>query len=339
MDSGALIEKLVRAGKHSELWSQKSNQNQKQKTTCIKDDKNNKGQKQVLIKGLDAFKTQKKFPVFISDEDDDDWDDEEEDCEEEDIRFLREKASQLSLLRQQALDASNAKKGLGAIAPPNNGKINNNVGNGNVQKNANPNQNVGLKVSNPSGGIEQKTMAALKMSNPHLVGGGNVNPVEVKRGNDVNSMMGGVGGFLGNNGGSIVSPATSVFGGNSNGLGGFQIQPNGYQGSSAGFPNTGFSTGHQHPSPMLMNLNGNQYNHPSQMMMNMNMQQNRHGLQQSQMMYHMSPFVPPSTGYYYNYNPYPAPYTHCDTNYCSDHHSASASHIFSDENTSGCSIM
>lgn len=333
VDSGTLIKKLVKAGKHAELWSQKSNQNQKQKTNCIKDDKNNKGQKQGLIKGLEAFKSQQKFPVFSSEEDEDDFDDDEEDYEEEELRFLQEKANQLSLLRQQALDASNAKKGFGAIAASNNGKINNNVGNGNVQKKGNPNQNMGMKGS--PGGIDQKTIAALKMNNPHLVGGGNINSGEVKRGNDINSMMG-LGGFHGN-GGNVAATAAAL-GGSSNALGGFQIQPNnGFQGSSAGFPNGGFATGHHHPSPMLMNLNGNQYNHPSQMMMNMNMQQNRHApMQQPQMMYHRSPFIPPSTGYYYNYSPAPSPYTHCDTNYSGDH---SASHMFSDENTSSCSIM
>ncbi|GMI99793.1 hypothetical protein HRI_003648600 [Hibiscus trionum] len=60
VDSATLIKKLVRAGKHAEIWSQKSNQKQ---NNCNKDDKinNNKGQKQ----------KQNKFPTFISEEDDD----------------------------------------------------------------------------------------------------------------------------------------------------------------------------------------------------------------------------------------------------------------------------
>ena len=336
VDSETLIRKLVRAGKHTELWSQKSNQNQKQKVNCVKDDKNNKGQKQSLIKGLEAFKAQQKFSVFNSEEDEDEFDEDEEDDEEEELRFLREKANQLSLLRQQALDASNAKKGFGAIAASDNGKINNNVGNGNAPKKPNPNQNMGMKV-NP-GGIDQKSMAALKMSNPHLVGGGNINSAEGKRGNDINSMMG-LGGFLGNGGGNIVPTAASAFGGNSNGLGGFQIQPNGFQGSNSTglFPNGGMATGHHHPSSMMMNLNGgNQHNYPSQMMMNV--QQNRHAIQQPQMMYYRSPLIPPSTGYYYNYSPAPSPspYASCDTNYSSDN---SANYMFTDENTSSCSIM
>ncbi|RVX12491.1 Heavy metal-associated isoprenylated plant protein 37 [Vitis vinifera] len=274
VDSGTLIKKLVKAGKHAELWSQKSNQNQKQKTNCIKDDKNNKGQKQGLIKGLEAFKTQQKFPVFSSEEDEDDFDDDEEDYEEEELRFLQEKANQLSLLRQQALDASNAKKGFGAIAASNNGKINNNVGNGNVQKKGNPNQNMGMKGS--PGGIDQKTIAALKMNNPHLVGGGNINSGEVKRGNDINSMMG-LGGFHGN-GGNVAATAAAL-GGNSNALGGFQIQPNnGFQGSSTGFPNGGFATAEQACPHAATPDDVSQVS-----------------------------FYSASTGYYYNYSPAPSP--------------------------------
>jgi len=116
VDAATLIKKLVKAGKHAELWSQKTNQNQKQKTNCIKDDKNNKGQKQGLIKGLEVFKNQQKFPVFSSEEDDDFFDDEEEDDEEEELRFIRKRM----MLRQQAIDANNAKN-----AASNNGKMNN----------------------------------------------------------------------------------------------------------------------------------------------------------------------------------------------------------------------
>ncbi|KAE8022823.1 hypothetical protein FH972_008592 [Carpinus fangiana] len=341
VDASTLIKKLVRAGKHAELWSQKTNQNQKQKTNCIKDDKNNKGQKQqVLMKGLEVFKNQQKFPAFSSEEDDDFFDDEEEDDEEEEMRFIREKANQLGLLRQQAIDANNAKKGVGAIAAAsNNGKMNNignvNAGNG---KKGNPNQNMVMKAS--PGGIDPKTMAALKMNGAHL-GGGNMNAGEGKRANDINAMMG-VAGFHGNGVNNVASAA--AFGGNSNSLGGgFQGQSNNahhhHQGSPAGFPTGGYATG-QYPSSMLMNMNG--YNHPSPMMMNMNMQA-RHAMQQQQqqpqMMYHRSPLVPPTTGYYYNYSPSPNPnpsYPYTEPNY-SGHNSAT--HMFSDENTSSCSIM
>ncbi|KAK2635360.1 hypothetical protein Ddye_030152 [Dipteronia dyeriana] len=320
VDYATLIKKLVRAGKHAEVWSQKSNQNQKQKNSNnrIKDDQNNnKNQKQQgLIKGLEAFKNQQqKFPTFISE------DDEEED--EDELQFLKaNQLNQLNLLRQQAIDA---KKGVGAAMATNNNKImNNNVGDLNAAKKViNPNQNLGMKVMNhqPGGGIDQKTMAALKMNNVHLGAG--------------------LAGFHGN-GGNVNNTTVAALGGNLNGSGGFQavqqLHPNnGYQNSSAAvLPNGGgYATGQQYPSSMLMNLNGYN-NHPSsQMMMNMNMQ-NR---QQPQMMYHRSPFIPPSTGYYYNHTLVPYTYPpEQQPNYSGGVHS-SAAHMFSDENTSSCSIM
>ncbi|KAA8529076.1 hypothetical protein F0562_033436 [Nyssa sinensis] len=256
VDSATLIKKLVRAGKHAELWSQKSNQTQKQKGNCIKDDKSNKGQKQGLIKGLEAFKNQQKFPAF-SEEDDDYFDDDEEDDEEDELRFIREKANQMGLLRQQAMNANNGNRSVGAIAAGSN-----NVGNGIAAgKKGNQNQNMGMKANPGGNGIDQKTMAALKMNNLHL-GGGNFNPAEVRRGNDINSMMG-LAGLHGNGANNVAA----ALGGNSNGLGlgGFQAQPsNGIQlqGSSTGMiPNGGFATG-PNPSSMLMNMNGHnqQYN-------------------------------------------------------------------------------
>ncbi|XP_022775673.1 heavy metal-associated isoprenylated plant protein 37-like [Durio zibethinus] len=329
VDSATLIKKLIRAGKHAEVWSQKSNQNQNQnqKQNCIKDEKkNNKGQKQVLIKGLEAFKNQQKFPTFISEEDDDYTDDYDEEDEEDELQFL--KPSQLGLLRQQAFDANNAKKGVGdiAAASSNNNKMNNII-NGNAGKKGNQNQNMGMKV-NP-GLLDQKTLAALKMNNAQLVGGLNINATEAKRGNDINPMMG-HSGFPGNG----ANVANSL-GGNPNAVGGFQLQSNnGLQGSStASFPNGGYATG-QYPSSTLMNMNG--YNYPSPMnMMNL---QNRHAMPpQPQMMYHRSPIIPPSTGYYYNYNPPPYSFPEAP-NYNADH--SASTHMFSDDNTSSsCSIM
>ncbi|BFG17176.1 hypothetical protein CerSpe_034500 [Prunus speciosa] len=332
VDSATLIKKLTRAGKHAELWSQKSNQSQKQKNNCIKDDKN-KGQKQGIIKNLEAFKNQQKFPSFSSEEDDEYFDDDEED-EEDEFRLFKERINQLGMLRQQAIDANNGKKGAGVI----NAAAANNVGNVNAGKQGHPNQNMGMKP-NP-GGIDPKTMAALKMSNAHL-GGGNINAGEGKRGNmnDLSTMMN-LAGFHGN-GANVAPNATATLGPNSNGLGGFQAPENsGYshhQASNAEFPNGGgYSTG-QYPASMLMNSNG--FSHPSQMMnMNMNMQA-RQAMQQQQpqMMYHRSPFVPPSTGYYYNYSPSPAPYPYsAEPNYSGNN---TAAHMFSDENTSSCSIM
>ncbi|KAJ4839373.1 hypothetical protein Tsubulata_035770 [Turnera subulata] len=345
VDSATLIKKLVRAGKHAEVWSQKSNQNQKLKNNnnnCIKDDKNNgKGQKPGSIKGIQGFKNQQKFPAFSSEEDDDDDDyfDDDDDCfddDEDELKFLG--ANQLNLLRQQAMNASNARKNIGAMAAAasNNGnKMANNLGNGNAGKKGNPSQNIGIKV-NPGGGIDPKTMAALKLNNAQ-VGGGNINAGEGKRENDFSSIMN-LAGF--NSNGANVARSAAALGGNPNSLGGFQVQSgnNGYQGSSAaaGFPNGGYATG-QYPSSMLMNMNG--YNHPAASMMT-NLQ-NRHVMQQQpQMMYHRSPFIPPTTGYYYNnYTPAPyPPYTE-QPNYSVDHSPAATSHMFSDENTSSCSVM
>ncbi|XP_021887128.1 heavy metal-associated isoprenylated plant protein 37 [Carica papaya] len=342
VDSATLIKKLVRAGKHAEIWSQKANQiqNQKQKNNCIKDEKNKGGQKQQgLMKGLEAFKNQQKFPTFVSEEDDDYFDDDDED-EEDELQFIKaaNQLGQLGLLRQQGLDASNAKKGVAPIvAAPNNNKMNNlgNANNAGKKGNSTPNLNVGVRV-NP-GGIDQKTMAALKMSNAHI-GGGNINNGgDAKRGNDIHAMMGLAG--LHANGANMgnATGSAAALGGNRNGLGGFQVQPNnGFQGpsSAAGIPNNGYVTG-QYPSSVLTNMNG--YNHPSAMMMNMNMQ-NRHVMQQQpQMMYHRSPFIPPNTGYYYNYS-HAAPYSYPEHPNGNGDHSA-ATHMFSDENTGSCSIM
>ncbi|KAK7280351.1 hypothetical protein RJT34_25414 [Clitoria ternatea] len=341
VDSATLIKKLVRAGKYAELWSQKANQNQKQNNnnSNVKDDNKNKGQKQALVKGLEAFKNQQKFPAFSSEEDEDYYDyDDDEDDEDEEMRFIREKANQL-MLRTQAVDANNVKKGIGAIssAGSNNGKMNNGAGNVNGGKKGGTNQNIGMKES--PNGIDQKTMAALKLNNAHMGGSEGLNLGEAKRANDIGAMMN-LAGFNGN--GTNVGSAT-VLGGNSNGLGGFPVQSNNMiPGSSAAFSNGGFAPT-QYPSSLLMNMNGfNNHTSPSPLMMNMNMQARQ---QQPQMMYHRSPFIPPNTGYYYNHSYSPANYSYSYAlpSYPAaaggdDHHSAA--HMFSDDNTSSsCSIM
>ena len=348
VDAATLIKKLVRAGKYAELWSQKPNQNQNQKqknNNCIKDDKNNKGQKQGLMKGLEASKNQQTFSIFCPEEDEDYYDEEEEGFEEEEPRFLTD--NQLNLLRQQ-FEANNAKKGVGVgtiATGSNNGKMNNNVGHvnaGNGKKGNTDHQNMGMKAS--PGGIDPKTLAALKMNAAHLGGGNNmINAGEARRANDIGAMMN-LAGFHGNGINASAPASAAALGGNPNGLGGFQVQSNNgfHQGSSGGIPTGGYAAGQQqYPASMLMNMNGYN-NHPSPMMMNMDMQ-TRHAVQQQpQMMYQRAPSVPPSTGYYYNYSPSPSPspynvlYPYTQPNY-SDHNSAA--HMFSDENTSSCSIM
>ncbi|XVE85385.1 hypothetical protein DITRI_Ditri17bG0086700 [Diplodiscus trichospermus] len=332
VDSGTLIKKLVRAGKHAEVWSQKSNQNQKQ-SNCIKDERNNnnKGQKQGsskgFSKGLEAFKNQQKIPTFSYEDDDDYMDDYDEEDEEDELQFLKQ--GHLGLLRQQVLEANNANKVAGNINPAssNPNKLNTHLVNGNAGKKGNSNQNMGMKV-NP-GMLDQKTLAALKMNNAQL-GGLNINAAaEGKRGNDISPMMG-LSSFHGNGANG------AALGGNPNAVGGFQGQSNtGLQGSSAAsFPNGAYATG-PYPSSMVTNMNG--YSYPTSMMNMMN-PQNRHAMQQQpQMMYHRSPLIPPSTGYYYNYNPplYSFPEV---SNYNADH--SAATHMFTDENTGSiCSIM
>lgn len=262
------------------------------------------------MKGIESLKNKPKlkFP-FISEEEDDCLDDDDdEDYEEEEMQLIRDKINQLGLLKQQA--EANAKKG--------NGAMNNNAaaanGNHKSGKKGNPIQNMVMKA-NPGGGIDQKTLAAMKMNNEQQFAGANTNhPAEGKRANDISTMMN-LAGFHGNGANNVAA----VLGGNSNGIGGsggFQVPANNvFQGAPGGFPFHGLAAGHN-PSSMMMNL------------------QNRHAFQQPQMMYNRSPFVPPSTGYYYNYGP--VPYNFPDPGYGGDH---SATHMFSDENTSSCTIM
>ncbi|XAR52494.1 hypothetical protein NMG60_11020611 [Bertholletia excelsa] len=304
VDTATLIKKLDRAGKHAELWSQKSNQNQKQKpNNALKDDKKkSKAQKQALnqMKGLEALKNLQRFPTFNLEEDGDCFDEDEEDDE---LQLLRERASQLNLLRKQAMDANSAKKGVGA-------KMSNNLGNGNAGKRGmNPNLN-----PNPHPHPHPHPNQNMgKLNNvAHLGGVGpnaNFNAGEGKRGNDI-STLAGLAGFHGN-GPNSVNVASL--------------------GASPGFPSGGLVTGHHPSSSMMMNTNG--INHPSPAPMMMNLQNaNSMMLQQPQMMYQRSTYTPPTTGYYYNYNYSPSPYY----SYSSGN---SAAHMFSDENTSSCSIM
>ncbi|XP_043702510.1 heavy metal-associated isoprenylated plant protein 37-like [Telopea speciosissima] len=336
VDPATLIKKLVRAGKHAEIWSAKSNQNQKQQqTNCIKDDKNGKEQKQGLMKGLKAFTNQHKYPTFSSEEDEFDYDDDDEDDFEEGLRLLQEKANHLGLLGHPANMVANAKKN--GAGPQNSGKMNNGA-NGQVGKKGsggngggNPNQNMGMK-----GGMDQKNMAAAKMNAAAHLGGGHINAGEVKKGNDINAMLAGLNGH-----GSGVG-----LGGN-NGLG-FQTQMNnGFQGSSAGFPAGGFATGGHHPSAMMNNLQGYQFNHPPSSAVNLqnrnniNLMMNDARYMQPQMMYNRSPAILPTTGYYYNYqNPYPChPYTYPSPQPDNSGSSHSATHMFNDEHTNSCVIM
>ncbi|XP_031101485.1 heavy metal-associated isoprenylated plant protein 37 [Ipomoea triloba] len=351
VEAPTLIKKLVRAGKHAELWgSQKGTQNQKQKPSNGNDSKNNSNQnqnsaqkqQQKLMKDLEALKSQQgnKFP-FLQELEYEMGEDEEEEfeCGEEEFRFLNSKFAQqqqqLALLRQQTAEVNNAKNLAGG-----NGGVRLNNGNcGNKKSGISiPNQNVGMKGNSP-GGIDEKTMAALRMN---LGGeGGKIG------GNDINAMMN-LAGFHGNNGGNNVNPTVLLpQGNNPNPTSGFHhqlLQPNQtnlIQGQNGNSPLQG-QNGNFPPSLAhhnLMNMNGYPLHHPqASVMMNM---QNRHAaMQQAQMMYNRSPFIPPSTGYYhynnYGQSPVPPYPTYVDHPSTADH---SATHMFSDENPSSCSVM
>ncbi|KAL7090896.1 hypothetical protein ACP275_12G070800 [Erythranthe tilingii] len=331
VDSETLIKKLIRAGKHAEPWSQKitqtlnqnQNQNQtgqKQKPTCIKDNNKNKKPQQNPTKNIESsLRNKHKFP-FNFDEDNDSVDGNDDDYGEEEMHLIRHKINQLALMKQQAEAINNAKKGgnnngatvAAADRPNNNSKTKNNGNNNNGG--ASPNgrkgnqmQNMAMKGNIPGSGIDQKTLAALnKMKND-----------EGKRGNSISTMMN-LAGFHGNNN------HPSGIGGTA----GFQQNNGAFQG---GFPVV--HGGHMNnPAAMMMNMDGYYNNNPASVMMNMNMQNRQ---QQPQMMYNRSPFVPASTtGFYYNNYYGTVPYS-----LSGGEGSAAAAHMFSDENTSSCSVM
>ncbi|XP_051144423.1 heavy metal-associated isoprenylated plant protein 37-like [Andrographis paniculata] len=303
VDSASLIKKLGKGGKHAELWSQKNclNQIQKHKDACNKDDGIGKGtklgqgqgqgqgQKGNLAKGLEALKCNQKFPS-ISDEDDeyvgtDDDGDDDYEFDEEDMQVLfREKLNQLAM-------AEAAKKGVGAAAAA--GATSSNAAvNGGAGKKGNCNQNGVGKPGSNSGGIHQKTLAALQSAAGNRNGGGVSG--EGKIGNDINAVLN-LAGFHGNGGAASHNPAAAA---------------------------------------MMMNMDGNhqaQYiNHPSSLMM-----MNRPALHPPPprvMSYNMSPSIPPTTGYYYNYG-------HVGYGGGADHHSSAGGLVFADDDVGACSIM
>ncbi|KAL8549597.1 hypothetical protein ACS0TY_008442 [Phlomoides rotata] len=261
VDSATLVKKLLRCGKHAELWSQKINQNQKQKASGEnKIDCNELGKK---VKNLENLKNKQNYPFLVSEEDGCflGEDEGEMDADPEQMNLLR---NQMAILKQQAEAAH--KKGM----------MNNNGGNGNSGKKGNHLNQMGV--------VDPRTLAAMKMN-----------------GNDINSMMN-LAGFHGN---GVANVGGNILGGNS-----------------------AAAVGAQNPSPVMMNVNG--FNNQSPMMM-----MNR----QPQMMYSRSPFVPPTTGYYCNYGPVPVPAVPYGSNEYGYGGDIPATHMFSDENTSSCSIM
>ncbi|KAJ6312649.1 hypothetical protein OIU77_014215 [Salix suchowensis] len=95
-----------------------------------------------LVRAGKHAENQHKFPSFSSEEDD--YLDDEDDDDEDDLGFLG--LTQLGLLRQEVMDANNAKKGTSAIPPAcNNDNKMKNLLNGNAGKKGNPNQSMGMK--------------------------------------------------------------------------------------------------------------------------------------------------------------------------------------------------
>ncbi|KAK6788768.1 hypothetical protein RDI58_012566 [Solanum bulbocastanum] len=357
VDSGTLIKRLVKGRKHAELWSlNNTNQAHKQQNpNCIKD--NNKNKQNQKQQGIIKNQHQQKFNLVPEEIDYLDVDDDDEDDDgypEEEMRFVRDGARQMAILRQQA-EANNKKAMAAAIA---NGKGNNH----NVAahgKKTGPIQNMPMKANPGSGGIDQRTMNAMKLNMNNAASaaqlGSNANLNETAKmgmvgANDLNTMMN-LAGFHGNN-----NNGTTTTNNNNNNVAAF-LNASGFQGrhQNNAIPGSLSTGGHHHPSSasMLMNMNNEgqqqQYN-PSQMLMNF---QNRHAMQHQQqqppqMMYNRSPFVPPATSYYYNntnnnygqapYTTYADPYYYTSAAANADQ-SATNTRMFSDENPSSCSIM
>ncbi|CAH9114669.1 unnamed protein product [Cuscuta europaea] len=333
VDAPKLIKKLISSGKHAELWSNpKPNQNQKQKPNNnanepknTNNQNNSKAQKQqALMKQLEAIKNQQQqintnYP-FLAECDEMEAGREEYGVEE--LRFFREQAAQqLALLNHQRAQVNNAKN-LAAAAAHNGGNVNTKKGNDNGSSSNNP------------GGIDEKTLAAWRMS---LAEGGKM----IGGGNDINAMMnlagfhankggGGGGGGGGDDGNHHHLAALLAAAQGNNQL----VQPNQNilaQGQSGHFPVSMAGTDHH---------SGGYHHHPSSVMMNM---QNRNAaMQQAQMMCNRSPFIPPSTGYYYNYGQCQPSYPTYVDPYLHYHHPAndqSAANVSSEENPGSCSVM
>ncbi|XP_057765889.1 heavy metal-associated isoprenylated plant protein 37-like [Salvia miltiorrhiza] len=148
VDSATLVKKLVRAGKHAELWSQKSNQIQKQKSGCTKEDKNTKPKKPNVPK---------KKHNDLQEQDDDQ------------MQLIRDKINQLALLKHQAEANANANA---------NGKMNNVVAGakkGNQAQTPPPKMKNALQMPNTTTMSANDISAMMNLAGFHGSGGANVN--------------------------------------------------------------------------------------------------------------------------------------------------------------------
>ncbi|RWW86597.1 hypothetical protein BHE74_00004616 [Ensete ventricosum] len=302
VDSGTLINKLTRSGKHAQLWPQKgSGQNsnhglqKKQKQAAPPAKNGNKNNQDQGKEGLRASTNrQKQLPSYSSD--DEDYDDSSDDEEEfaDDVRFLDD-IKQFNLLMPPNNATAGARKNGNGGGSATRGGGNKSGGNPNLNHMQHPNKST---KNGTNGAAQQKLVDTTR------------NAGEGRRMADINGMTGlgfnGLGGYTG---------------------GGFR--GSGFHGYT-GLPSNG---GEQHQYPMLMNLQGYQAR-PSAMMSSnlggnnmMMMHDNRY--MQPQMMYLRSPPISPYTAYY---NCYPG--RHDQSN-----QSCNVTHLFSDENTKGCVVM
>ncbi|KAJ1684879.1 hypothetical protein LUZ63_016269 [Rhynchospora breviuscula] len=350
VDANTLLRKLSRSGKHAELWSNKPNnqanhkqsnnipqKNQKQNNpnqrhNQLISNQKDQGNKNNLMQGLKAFKNQHKGgkvpDLYSEDEFDDDFDDDEDDFDEEDFKVLNEKMGQLNFLKQMNMgnnngghNNNNAKKNGGGNGNPNanNGKKNQNGGN---------NQNQLGKNGNVPGALNFGGANGKMMANFGALGGDHAKRVNGLNGlNGMHGMngMNGINGMMGLHGNPGIQSTVPV-------------------GGAGNHQNHGMMMGgmhHHHPSSMMA---GNNNLRGGNMMMMHDGATARYMQQQPQMMYARSPQVMPYTGYY-GYNPSPNIYYGYNNYYASPYHGESSKnsdgfgYMFSDENTSGCSIM
>ncbi|URD93814.1 Heavy-metal-associated domain [Musa troglodytarum] len=284
VDCETLIRKLIKAGKHTELWTQKINQTRQLNQQHMKDaNKNNNEQdKQGLMRGLKAFKSQhnKLSPSssdeedFDDDDDDDDdedvdYDEEEEEDDDDDMQNLDSKMKQTNFMRQ----ANNA---------PSNTKQN---GNGNGKAGAN------AKIGCNGKGGENANQNHIKSPNePQQKGTNAAANNRVASGNPK---------VQGNNGVMGLGPPGLV-GGNNGCLPGKAFK--GYTGHPP-------QCGGQYQSPVTANMQGYQ-THPSSSMVNNLRGHNKVVVHESrymqpQMMHLRTPQISPYAGYY---NCYPSPH-------------------------------
>ncbi|KAL1531925.1 heavy metal-associated isoprenylated plant protein 37-like [Salvia divinorum] len=170
VDSATLVKKLVKAGKHAELCSTKSTQNQKPKTAPIKDDSTAKAKKPHVPKNKHGGGDDQHH---------------HQELQEDEMQLIRDKINHLSLLKQQAEAA--AKRSNAAMASNSGARKMNNVaaGSNGKKKNQTPSTNTNTNTN----------------TNTSTYTNTNMNMNANMSGNELSAMMN-LAGFHGNGGGS-----------------------------------------------------------------------------------------------------------------------------------------